>query len=268
MSDVTTGPTLAVEADLHGRRDPARGAQARHGRARRQLRASRLPRKRWPCRTSITIASSLRCATAAPTRPARTADYHIIRLASGRTMGWTRRSRTRSAHRGPLVGNGHAAAVPAGVSTNRRLEREEMLDDRIELHGGWPLPLACMLLALAGIPLGITTRRAGKSAAVVLTVVIAFIYYMGLISCISLARQGSARPEIARVASGYRFRGVRRGHDRASGNSRRPRSGRLRSPGFFRSHQRARRNGARGSARARPDRAAGLAVRASRCCRR
>ena len=72
-----------------------------------------------------------------------------------------------------------------------------MLDDRIELNRRLAVPLACILLALAGVPLGITTRRAGKSAAVVLTVVIAFMYWIGLISCVSLARQGTLRPEIA-----------------------------------------------------------------------
>lgn len=73
---------------------------------------------------------------------------------------------------------------------NPALDREQLLDDRIELHRRLAVPLACMLLALVGVPLGITTRRAGKSAAVVLTVAIAFIYWMGLIGCISLARQG------------------------------------------------------------------------------
>jgi len=75
--------------------------------------------------------------------------------------------------------------------------REQVLDDRIEFHRRFALPLACILLALTGIPLGITTRRAGKSAAVVLTVAIAFLYYMGLISCISLARQGTLNPAVA-----------------------------------------------------------------------
>ena len=63
------------------------------------------------------------------------------------------------------------------------------LDARIELHQRLALPLACLLLALAGIPLGVTTRRSGKSSAVVLTVGLAFLYYMGLISMISVARQ-------------------------------------------------------------------------------
>jgi LPS export ABC transporter permease LptF/LPS export ABC transporter permease LptG len=76
-------------------------------------------------------------------------------------------------------------------------DKEQRLEDRIELHRRFALPIACILLAISGVPLGITRRRAGKSAAVVLTVVLAFIYYMGLISCVSMARQGTLRPEIA-----------------------------------------------------------------------
>jgi LPS export ABC transporter permease LptG/LPS export ABC transporter permease LptF len=74
---------------------------------------------------------------------------------------------------------------------DRALDRTAVLDARIELHQRLALPLACILLALAGVPLGVTTRRAGKSAAVVLTVALAFVYFIGLISCISLARQGT-----------------------------------------------------------------------------
>ena len=80
---------------------------------------------------------------------------------------------------------------------NPQLERDQMLDDRVELHRRLALPCACMILVLAAIPLGITSRRAGKSAAVVLTASIALVYYMGLLSCISLARQGTLSPGIA-----------------------------------------------------------------------
>jgi len=76
-------------------------------------------------------------------------------------------------------------------------DREQLLDDRIELNRRFAMPLACILLALAGVPLGITPRRAGKSAAVILTAALAFVYWIGLIGCISLARQGKLRPEIA-----------------------------------------------------------------------
>ncbi len=79
----------------------------------------------------------------------------------------------------------------------RGIDRDQILDDRIELHQRLAMPLACILLALAALPLGISSRRTGKSAAIVLTVVIAFIYWMGLISCVNLAKQGTLKPEIA-----------------------------------------------------------------------
>jgi LPS export ABC transporter permease LptG/LPS export ABC transporter permease LptF len=76
------------------------------------------------------------------------------------------------------------------------IEPDQRLEDRIEFQRRLVMPIACVLLALSGVPLGITRRRAGKSTAVVLTVVLAFIYYMGLVSCVSMARQGTLRPEI------------------------------------------------------------------------
>ena len=66
----------------------------------------------------------------------------------------------------------------------------EALDARIELHQRLALPPACLLLALVGLPLGISSRKGGKSAAFVLTVGISFLYWMGLITMIGLAREG------------------------------------------------------------------------------
>jgi LPS export ABC transporter permease LptG len=79
----------------------------------------------------------------------------------------------------------------------RGLDRTQLLDDRVEFNWRFAVPLACILLALAGIPLGITTRRAGKSSAVVLTVVLGLAYWIGLAACTRLAQQGTLKPEIA-----------------------------------------------------------------------
>ncbi|MEO8657712.1 MAG: LptF/LptG family permease [Bryobacteraceae bacterium] len=65
------------------------------------------------------------------------------------------------------------------------------VDAQIEYHRRLALPLACMLLALIGIPLGVSSRKGGKSMAFVLTVLLAFAYYMGLISLIGLAQRGT-----------------------------------------------------------------------------
>ena len=69
-------------------------------------------------------------------------------------------------------------------------DRERTLEARIELNQRLALPFACMLLALTGIPLGVGSRRAGKSSAYVLTVALALLYFTGLINAINLGRQG------------------------------------------------------------------------------
>ncbi len=74
---------------------------------------------------------------------------------------------------------------------------KKSVDARIELHQRLALPLACLLLALVGIPLGASSRKAGKSVALVTTVFLAFLYYMGLISLIGLAKRGGLSVEIA-----------------------------------------------------------------------
>ncbi|MCC6362883.1 MAG: LptF/LptG family permease [Bryobacterales bacterium] len=61
----------------------------------------------------------------------------------------------------------------------------------IEFHRRLALPVGCIVLALVALPLGVSSRKGGKSAAFVLTVALAFLYYMGLISIIGLARQKS-----------------------------------------------------------------------------
>ena len=69
-----------------------------------------------------------------------------------------------------------------------RLARDSV-DARVELHQRFALPLACLLLALVGIPLGISSKKAGRSAALVTTVFVAFLYRTGLIGLIGLAKR-------------------------------------------------------------------------------
>lgn len=70
-------------------------------------------------------------------------------------------------------------------------ESSRSVEAGIELHNRLALPPACLLLALMGLPLGISTRKGGKSSAFVLTVLVAFFYYMGQVTLIGLARQGT-----------------------------------------------------------------------------
>ncbi|MBV8866259.1 MAG: LptF/LptG family permease [Acidobacteriaceae bacterium] len=77
------------------------------------------------------------------------------------------------------------------------LSREDYVDSAIELHQRFALPLACILLSLVGIPLGISSRKGGKSAAFLLTVVLAFLYYLSFITLIGLAKKGSLPVPVA-----------------------------------------------------------------------
>ncbi len=72
---------------------------------------------------------------------------------------------------------------------NPRLDISKKIAARIELHWRLALPPACILLALIGIPLGVSSRKGGKSAAFVLTIGLAFLYWIGLIAASGLARQ-------------------------------------------------------------------------------
>lgn len=66
----------------------------------------------------------------------------------------------------------------------------EAVEARIEWHRRLALPLACIMLALVGIPLGVSSRKGGKSAGYVTAIFLAFFcYYLAFISLIGLAKQ-------------------------------------------------------------------------------
>jgi LPS export ABC transporter permease LptF/LPS export ABC transporter permease LptG len=80
---------------------------------------------------------------------------------------------------------------------DKTLDRDNVIQARIELHRRLALPPACVLLALIGIPLGISSRKGGKSGAFVVTVALAFIYWMGLIAGQRLGQTGKLPVGIA-----------------------------------------------------------------------
>ena len=69
---------------------------------------------------------------------------------------------------------------------------------RIELHRRFALPIACLTLALVGIPLGTSARKGGRSAGYVWAIFLAFFcYYLSYITLTGLARSHSMRVETA-----------------------------------------------------------------------
>ena len=66
----------------------------------------------------------------------------------------------------------------------------ESVEARIEFQRRFALPLACLMLSLVGIPLGVSSRSGGKSAAYVTAIFLAFFcYWVAFITLIGLAKQ-------------------------------------------------------------------------------
>ncbi len=64
----------------------------------------------------------------------------------------------------------------------------------IAFHKRLALPTACLVLALVGIPLGLSSKKSGKSGGFVLTILLVFVYYVISLVGVSLARQGRVSP--------------------------------------------------------------------------
>ena len=99
----------------------------------------------------------------------------------------------------PLVTSGeedaHAgrSASPILALSNAELRARERGPNgrwyKIELGKRYSYPAACFVLMLVGVPLGMSSRRGGKSAGFVLTIVLVFIYYFFSSTGVALARQ-------------------------------------------------------------------------------
>jgi LPS export ABC transporter permease LptG/LPS export ABC transporter permease LptF len=66
----------------------------------------------------------------------------------------------------------------------------------LELHTRFSYPVACFVLMLVGVPLGIISRRGGKSSGLVFTILLVLVYYILSYTGIALSRQGKLPPFI------------------------------------------------------------------------
>jgi LPS export ABC transporter permease LptF/LPS export ABC transporter permease LptG len=101
----------------------------------------------------------------------------------------------------PSAENKSDESVPTGVMDTWALRdkagRVDPVSARwylIEFHRRFALPTACIVLALVGIPLGLSSKKSGKSGGFVLTIVLVFGYYVVSVIGVSLARQGRVAP--------------------------------------------------------------------------
>lgn len=101
----------------------------------------------------------------------------------------------------PSTENKSDESLPVGVlDTAELLQRARASDPissrwyLIEFHRRFALPTACLVLALVGIPLGLSSKKSGKSGGFVLTILLVFVYYVISLIGVSLARQGRVSP--------------------------------------------------------------------------
>jgi LPS export ABC transporter permease LptF/LPS export ABC transporter permease LptG len=75
----------------------------------------------------------------------------------------------------------------------------------VELNKRLALPVAAIVLALVGIPLGISTRKGGKSVGLMLSILLVFAYYILMASGWSFAKQGRVSPLLGLWAANVAF---------------------------------------------------------------
>src|SRR5271155_3209958 len=101
----------------------------------------------------------------------------------------------------PSTENKADEQVPVGlVSTSELRDYASHVDPvsarwyLIEFHRRFALPTACLVLAMVGIPLGLSSKKSGKSGGFVITIVLVFVYYFISLIGVSLAKQGRVSP--------------------------------------------------------------------------
>lgn len=75
---------------------------------------------------------------------------------------------------------------------------QDWINARIELHQRFALPVGCLMLAMVGIPLGISSKKGGQSAGYIWAIFLSFFcYYLGYITLTGLARSHTITVELA-----------------------------------------------------------------------
>ena len=93
--------------------------------------------------------------------------------------------------------------VPAAELTTSEVLSRAKHSDRaksrwywIEFHRRFALAASCLVLMLVGIPLGLASKKGGKSTGFILTILLVFLYYFALSAGIAFARQGKVPPTL------------------------------------------------------------------------
>jgi LPS export ABC transporter permease LptF/LPS export ABC transporter permease LptG len=66
----------------------------------------------------------------------------------------------------------------------------------VELNYRLALPIACLVLALVGVPIGLISRKGGKAFGLMLSILLVFVYYVLMASGLNLAKAGRLNPVV------------------------------------------------------------------------
>jgi len=87
-------------------------------------------------------------------------------------------------------------AIPTGTLLER-IHEPDNKRYRIELNNRFSYPAACIVLMLVGVPLGVISRRGGKSSGFVFTLLLVILYYVLSYTGVALAKQDKLPPTLA-----------------------------------------------------------------------
>ena len=99
--------------------------------------------------------------------------------------------------------NTHIQALPFGelwqrshgiTADKQPLAAADIRAARIELNTRFSYPFACLVLMLIGVPLGLSSKRGGKSTGFVLTLLLVFTYYLLTNIGVAFAKSGKLSP--------------------------------------------------------------------------
>ncbi|MGC2752174.1 MAG: LPS export ABC transporter permease LptF, partial [Candidatus Acidiferrum sp.] len=103
----------------------------------------------------------------------------------------------------PIAVNGLVSQQPRQVSNTERSLRElaatrdaGWLEARVEFHRRLAFPVACLVFALIGVPIGAQPRRGGRAAGSLIAVILIASYYLLTVVGAGLARQGVVPPAV------------------------------------------------------------------------
>lgn len=90
-------------------------------------------------------------------------------------------------------------------AATRSPDPKQRLAARVELNYRLALPVASLVFALVGLPLGMFSRKGGKAVGVMVTILLVFLYYILMAFGTNFAKQGRLAPIVGLWAANFAF---------------------------------------------------------------